>query len=230
MQDRQTKTIFAVDYASGARPRCCALHSAGDFFAAAPSDSSTLRDENNLRTRSCDQWHAACSISQRSRLVLQMTQSIRQRCTRTQQGDTMKTNWVPLISSAVLLGQISTTSAHHAFAAEFDADKPIELKGKVTKVKWVNPHSWLFFDVVAADGQVTNWGVEFGAPNQLSGRGLKKADLPVGTPVQIKGYRSKNGGPFGYSVTLALADGRTFQTGGAQDGPGTAAATSSLQR
>ena len=132
---------------------------------------------------------------------------------------------VPLLASALMLAHSSTAPAHHAFAAEFDADLPIDLQGKVTKVKWVNPHSWLFFDVVGADGQVTNWGVEFGAPNQLSGRGLKKADLPIGAPVHIKGYKSKNGGPFGYSVTLALTDGRTFQTGGAQDGPGTAAAT-----
>jgi hypothetical protein len=141
----------------------------------------------------------------------------------------MKAHWVPLLASA-LLAPASSTLAHHAFAAEFDADVPIELKGTVTKVKWVNPHSWLFFDVVAADGQATNWGVEFGAPNQLSGRGLKKADLPIGTLVHIKGYRSKNGGPFGYSVSLALADGRTFQTGGAQDGPGATAATAALLR
>jgi hypothetical protein len=110
--------------------------------------------------------------------------------------------------------------AHHAFAAEFDADKPIDLKGAVTKVKWVNPHSWLFFDVKGADGNVVTWGVEFGTPNALSRKGLKKADLPIGTEVHVKGYRSKNGGPFGYSVTLTLPDGRSIQTGGAQDTPG----------
>jgi hypothetical protein len=113
--------------------------------------------------------------------------------------------------------------AHHAFAAEFDADQPIDLKGTVTKVKWVNPHSWLYFDVQQPDGTVTNWGVEFGAPNQLSKIGLTKADVAVGTEVHIKGYRAKNGGPYGYSVTVTLPDGRTFQTGGAQDAPRTAA-------
>jgi hypothetical protein len=66
---------------------------------------------------------------------------------------------------------------------------------------------------------VTNWGVEFGAPNALEGKGLKKADLQPGTHVHIRGYRSKSGGAFGYSVTLTLDDGRTFQTGGAQDSP-----------
>jgi hypothetical protein len=110
--------------------------------------------------------------------------------------------------------------AHHAFAAEFDADQPLDLQGTVTKVKWVNPHSWLYFDVKAKDGSLTNWGVEFGTPNALAEKGLKKTDLPFGTPVHIKGYRSKNGGPYGYSVTLTLPDGRSFQTGGAQDIPG----------
>ena len=71
--------------------------------------------------------------------------------------------------SALAVAAASTPAlAHHAFAAEFDADKPIDLKGTVTKIKWVNPHSWLYFDVKAADGTVTNWGVEFGAPNQLA--------------------------------------------------------------
>lgn len=109
--------------------------------------------------------------------------------------------------------------AHHAFSAEFDADKPLDLQGVVTKVKWVNPHSWLYFDVRQADGTVTNWGVEFGAPNQLASIGLKKIDVAPGTPVHIKGYLAKNGGAFGYAVNVVLPDGRSFRTGGAQDAP-----------
>ena len=122
----------------------------------------------------------------------------------------------------MLTGALSFSAAadaHHAFAAEFDADKPLDLTGTVTKVKWVNPHSWLYFDVKGSDGSVTNWGVEFGTPNALANKGLKKTDLAAGTPVHIKGYRAKNGGAFGYSVTLTLSDGRTIQTGGAQDVP-----------
>jgi hypothetical protein len=114
-----------------------------------------------------------------------------------------------------------TALAHHAFAAEFDARQPIELQGTITKAKWVNPHSWLYFDVTGPDGKVTNWGVEFGAPNSLANKGLSKADLKVGQAVRIKGFRSKNGEAFGYSVYVTLADGRSFQTGGAQDAPGT---------
>src|SRR5262245_58649340 len=125
-----------------------------------------------------------------------------------------------LIGSAVAP---TLAHAHHAFAAEFDADKPIDLQGTVTKVKWVNPHSWLYFDVKGADGSTTNWGVEFGTPNALARVGLTKADVAPGVQVHIKGYRSKNGGPVGYSVTLTLADGRKFQTGGAQDGPANSA-------
>jgi hypothetical protein len=117
--------------------------------------------------------------------------------------------------------------AHHAFAAEYDADRPFDLTGIVTKARWTNPHSWLYFDVKGADGGVTNWGVEFGAPNNLEDNGLKKTDLQAGTKVHILGYRSKNGGPFGYSVTLTLDDGRTFKTGGAQDAPARTALNSS---
>ena len=109
--------------------------------------------------------------------------------------------------------------AHHAFAAEYDGDKPLDLTGVVTKARWVNPHSWLYFDVKATDGTVTNWGVELGAPNALAGKGLQKTDLQPGAQIQVKGYRSKNGGPYGYAVTVTLHDGRSFQTGGAQDVP-----------
>jgi hypothetical protein len=126
------------------------------------------------------------------------------------------------LALTALIGSVvapTIAQAHHAFAAEFDADKPIDLQGTVTKVKWVNPHSWLYFDVKASDGSTTNWGVEFGTPNALARVGLTKADVAPGVQVRIKGYRSKNGGPVGYSVTLTLADGRAFQTGGAQDGP-----------
>jgi hypothetical protein len=123
---------------------------------------------------------------------------------------------IPLVA---LLAAPSPARAHHAFAAEFDADRPIDLRGTVTKAKWVNPHSWLYFDVKNADGTVTNWGVEFGTPHALAGKGLSKADLAPGTEVRIRGYRAKNGGPYGYSVTLTLPDGRSVQTGGAQDVP-----------
>jgi hypothetical protein len=130
----------------------------------------------------------------------------------------------PFAAAVVLLAGGAPAMAHHAFAAEYDADKPLDLTGVVTKARWTNPHSWLYFDVKDANGNVTNWGVEFGAPNALEGKGLTKADLKPGTQVHIQGYLSKNGGPFGYSVTLTLEDGRSFRTGGAQDAPAAAGA------
>lgn len=128
--------------------------------------------------------------------------------------------WIPLAAATLALAAHPVlVHAHHAFAAEFDADQPLELKGSVTKIKWVNPHSWLYLDVKGPDGKVTNWGVEFGTPNALSRKGLTKADLPIGSVVHVKGYKAKNGGPYGYSVSVTLPDGRTIQTGGAQDSP-----------
>lgn len=128
------------------------------------------------------------------------------------------------VAFAAVVGSVLAVSplaqAHHAFAAEFDAAQPIEVQGTLTKAKWVNPHSWIYLDVKVADGTTVNYGFEFGAPTALAGKGLTKATLKVGDQIRIKGYKSKNGGPFGYSVYLTLADGTTFQTGGAQDAPG----------
>ena len=125
----------------------------------------------------------------------------------------------------VIALQSSRSDAHHAFSAEFDAQKPFELSGTVTKGKWVNPHSWVYLDVTDKDGKVTNWGFEFGSPFALKQKGLTKATLPVGTLVKVKGYLAKDGQNFGYSTSIELLDGRVFQTGGAQDAPTRPAAT-----
>lgn len=126
---------------------------------------------------------------------------------------------LPLLLAAGVLAVEAPALAHHAFAAEFDADQPIDIKGVVTKLKLVNPHSWLYLDVKDDKGVVTNWGVEFGAPNSLAQRGLNKGDIQPGDVIQIKGFRAKNGGPFGYSSVAVLKDGRVIQTGGATDVP-----------
>ncbi len=107
--------------------------------------------------------------------------------------------------------------AHHAFSAEFDANQPLQIKGVVTKTKWVNPHSWIYLDVADKGGAVTNWGFEFGSVSALSRVGLTKATVPPGTEVTIKGYRSRNGGPFGYTV-IAIVNGKDYQLGSPQDG------------
>src|SRR5947207_1379986 len=81
--------------------------------------------------------------------------------------------------------------AHHAFAAEFDAKKPVHLEGVISKVELINPHAWIHVDVKAPDGKVTTWMIEAGSPNVLLRRGLTKAAVPIGTQVVVDGYQSK---------------------------------------
>jgi hypothetical protein len=111
------------------------------------------------------------------------------------------------------------SQAHHAFAAEFDAAKPVKLQGVITKVRFVNPHSWIYLDVKNPDGTVANWGLEFGTPSSLETAGLTKEDVHPGAVVTIAGFKAKNGGNFGYSVQVTLPGGRTVHTGSAPDAP-----------
>ena len=104
--------------------------------------------------------------------------------------------------------------AHHSFAAEYDSTKPITLKGAVTKIEWINPHSWLYLDVNdAKTGQPVHWKIEMGAPNQLIRKGWNKASMPAGTEVIVEGYRAKNGTPSATGRTVKFADGRNFFMG-----------------
>jgi len=114
----------------------------------------------------------------------------------------------------------STSSlAHHAFAAEFDSSKPVVLDGIITKVHFVNPHSWIYIDVKDKSGKVTNWGFEFGTPTSLRAGGVTRDDVRAGTPVRLAGYMAKNGGPFGYCTTVVFPGGRQVRTGSAPDAP-----------
>jgi Family of unknown function (DUF6152) len=125
-----------------------------------------------------------------------------------------------VMTGLLLIAGAVPALAHHAFAAEYDGDKTFELTGFVTKARWVNPHSWLYFDVKNADGTVTNWGVELAAPNALASKGIAKSDLNSGAKVHVKGFLSKAGGPWGYASSITLNDGRNFETGGAPNTPG----------
>jgi hypothetical protein len=108
--------------------------------------------------------------------------------------------------------------AHHSFAAEFDASKPVTLKGKLTKMEWLNPHGWLHVDVAQPDGKLVNWAIESGAPNALLRRGLRQTDFPIGSEVIVEGYRAKNGSPTANGTTVKFTDGRNFFLG-ASDPP-----------
>src|SRR5580700_5547372 len=105
----------------------------------------------------------------------------------------MKNKLSVLVAAAVLSLAAVPAWAHHAFAAEFDAKKPVELKGVVTKVELINPHAWIHVDVTEPDGKVTSWMIEAGSPNVLLRRGFTKAQFPPGTRVVVDGYQSKDG-------------------------------------
>ncbi|HEX6216273.1 MAG TPA: DUF6152 family protein [Vicinamibacterales bacterium] len=94
------------------------------------------------------------------------------------------------IASALLGG--AAALAHHAFAAEFDANKPVNLRGPVTRVEWINPHAWIHIDSKNADGSTTAWMVEGGTPNTLLRRGITKDSLVIGTEIVVRGYQSKD--------------------------------------
>ena len=87
----------------------------------------------------------------------------------------------------------ATVAAHHSFAAEFDSEKPVQLRGVVTSMDWVNPHSWIHLDVKNEDGTVSKWMIESATPNTLLRRGFTKSSLPPGTEIVVYGYRAKNG-------------------------------------
>ncbi len=113
--------------------------------------------------------------------------------------------------------------AHHAFAAEFDANQPVTLKGTLTKMEWTNPHGWIYVDVKGPDGTVVNWAVEAGGPNTLLRKGLRKTDFTIGSEVIVDGYRAKNGTSSANGRTVKFADGRNFFMGSTGTGlPGDA--------
>ena len=97
------------------------------------------------------------------------------------------------ILAVAMFGVVISASAHHAFAAEFDASKPVSFKRTITKMEWVNPHTWLHVDVKKADGTVENWAIEAGTPNVLFRRGFTKESLLTGTEIVIEGYQAKDG-------------------------------------
>jgi hypothetical protein len=106
--------------------------------------------------------------------------------------------------------------AHHSFAAEFAIDKPIELTGKITRVEWVNPHSWFHMEVVGDDGQAVTWMVEGGSPNALVRRGITKNSIPIGSELIVRGYGTRDGSNKAVGRDMKFADGRELFFGGTQ--------------
>ena len=103
--------------------------------------------------------------------------------------------------------------AHHSFSAEFDDKKPIKLTGKITSMRWANPHAWIYIDVTGSDGKVTNWAWETTAANSLYRRGWRREDLEVGTMVTIDGYQARSGQPVANASSIILPDGKRLFAG-----------------
>ena len=125
---------------------------------------------------------------------------------------------LPLTAAISLLVMTVAASAHHAFSAEFDESRPVTLKGVVTEMEWVNPHSWIHIDVKGPDGKVESWMLEAGPPGALVRRGWSKASVPVGLEILVEGYQAKNGSLKANAKDVTLPDGRRLFAGSAGSG------------
>ena len=113
----------------------------------------------------------------------------------------------------------SSGIAHHSFAAQFDAEKPLELTGIVTKVQWRNPHAWFYINVEDDDGNVANWGMELGSPNLLMRQGWTRSSIKVGDAVTVEGFHARDGSNTGNARVVTLnATGKTLSIGSGYSG------------
>lgn len=121
-------------------------------------------------------------------------------------------------SAALMIVGAGSASAHHAFSAEFDSTKPVRLQGKITRVEWINPHSWFHLEVTNEDGSVENWMIEAGPPGVLVRRGWTKDSVEPGTEVVVEGYQARDGSTRANGRDVTFTDGRRLFAG--SSGPG----------
>ena len=134
----------------------------------------------------------------------------------------MKNKLLIAVAGIGLLLGVAPVWAHHAFAAEFDVNKPLVLRGTVTKMEWINPHAWIHIDVKGEDGTVTNWMIEAAAPNSLLRRGWNKNSLPAGTEILVEGFQAKDQSNRANGSVITFTDGKKLFVGNAAGDPGAA--------
>jgi len=130
----------------------------------------------------------------------------------------MRIRLVSLVAGAWLAVHGGAALAHHSFAAEFDATKPVKLEGVVTKMDWINPHSWIHLEVTDAKGQKVEWMIEGGAPNALLRRGWNRNSLPAGTKILVLGFQAKDGSFRANGRDITFADGKKLFVGSSGTG------------
>ena len=132
----------------------------------------------------------------------------------------MRSRLFSVVAGAALLVTAAAVPvvAHHSFAAEFDAKRPVKLRGTVTKMEWINPHSWIHIDVKTPDGKVEKWMVEGGAPNALLRRGWNRNSLLPGTEILVEGYQAKDGANRANGRDITFPDGKKLFVGSSGTG------------
>jgi hypothetical protein len=113
----------------------------------------------------------------------------------------------------VIVAGLGSAYGHHSFASEFDADKPVILEGRVTRVEWMNPHAYISIDVQMESGKTANWELELGSPNALQREGWTRNTLKPGDRIKVRGYRARDGSPLANALDVRLSDGRRVFAG-----------------